>query len=170
MSKCNLCIELHLYWHTSMVPKNTNEVIRMNKENRELNFVKIEATGFQDLCNRIAELEAENSKLILENERLTRMKNGLKLNNSKLTQERNDLIDENFKRIEESNRLFGELQDIKSLSMFEFADKYCNDDELEKAGRQLAHELITARNNMTNEDLAIEAAENCHVPYSGDDF
>ena len=32
-------------------------------DNRELNIVQIEATGFQDLCNRIAELEKENEFL-----------------------------------------------------------------------------------------------------------
>jgi hypothetical protein len=135
---------------------NDNELYEINGETYSLHELK----GFIESAQELGR----------KTERQTRFIKALKLNNAKLTQERNDLIDENFKRIEESNRLFGELQDIKSLSMFEFADKYCNDDELEKAGRQLAHELITARNNMTNEDLAIEAAENCHVPYSGDDF
>ena len=107
-----------------------------------LKYTKIETKGFQDLCNRIAELEAENEQLILENQRLNRMKNGLMLNNSILTQERNDLIDENLKRIEESNRLFGELQDIKALSMFEFANIYCSDEEHEEAGHQLARSLL----------------------------
>ena len=135
---------------------NDNELYEINGETYSLHELK----GFIESAQELGR----------KTERQTTFINALKLNNAKLTEERNELIDENFKRIEESNRLFGELQDIKSLSMFEFADKYCNDDELEKAGRQLAHELITARNNMTNEDLAIEAAENCHVPYSGDDF
>ena len=38
----------------------------MTKENRELQFVNIEAKGFQDLCNKLAELEAKNKELILE--------------------------------------------------------------------------------------------------------
>ena len=135
---------------------NDNELYEINGETYSLHELK----GFIESAQELGR----------KTERQTRFIKALKLHNAKLTEERNELIDENFKRIEESNRLFGELQDIKSLSMFEFADKYCNDDELEKAGRQLAHELITARNNMTNEDLAIEAAENCHVPYSGDDF
>ena len=84
----------------------------MNRENRELTFVNIEATGFQDICDRLAELEKENkqlqqdlkqvsiheemlvkenNELLLENQRLNRMKRGLMLNNSRLTTERNDL-------------------------------------------------------------------------------
>jgi hypothetical protein len=146
----------------------------MNSENREVSILNdnelYEINGETYSLHELKGFIESAQELGRKTERQTRFIKALKLNNAKLTQERNELIDENFKRIEESNRLFGELQDIKSLSMFEFADKYCNDDELEKAGRQLAHELITARNNMTDEDLAIEAAENCHVPYSGDDF
>ena len=39
-------------------------------DNRELNIVQIEATGFQDLCNRIAELEKENEFLDKQNKAL----------------------------------------------------------------------------------------------------
>jgi signal transduction histidine kinase len=64
----------------------------------ELTYVKVEATGFQDLCNRIRELEEKNQALKCDNdflqhetERQRRMINGLKLNNSRLTLERNEL-------------------------------------------------------------------------------
>jgi len=54
--------------------------------------------------------------------------NGLKLNNSALTVERNELIQE--------------ISDIKHMSMFEFAQKYCSDEENAKAGRAFAEDLL----------------------------
>ncbi len=93
----------------------------------KLNFIEIEATGFQDLCNKIAELEKENKEPQARNDFLQKMCNGVKLNNSKLTQERNNAIDE--------------LNRIKALGMYEFADKYCTSDELKEAGHQLARSL-----------------------------
>lgn len=118
-------------------------------DNKDLKFVKIEAKGFQDLCNRIKELEAENKKLILENEeyhemlksemdknqdlnrqleRQVRFKMGLKFSNRRLTQQRNELQEE--------------LDTIKSMGMFEFGNTYCNDAQLEEAGHQLARSLL----------------------------
>ena len=78
------------------------------------------------------------------------------------------LKEENKKLLFENNKLKEELMDIKSLGMFEFADKYCNDKQLADAGHAFARSLLGQP--MTNEDLAIEAAENCYVPYNGDDF
>ena len=92
--------------------------------------------------SEIKNLIIENEALKARNEFLERMVKALKLKNAQLTKERNEAIDENFKRIEESNRLFCELQDIKHMSMWEFAAKYCNDDELEEAGHQLARSLL----------------------------
>ena len=67
------------------------------------------------------ELEDEINKL-------NRMKNGLMINNQQLTRERNELI--------------GELQEIKRVStMFEFANHYCNDDDLTEAGHAFARSL-----------------------------
>ena len=118
-------------------------------DNKDLKFVKIEAKGFQDLCNRIKELEAENNKLILENEEYhemlksemdknqdltnqldlqVRFKMGLKFSNRRLTQQRNELQEE--------------LDTIKSMGMFEFGNTYCNDAQLEEAGHQLARSLL----------------------------
>ena len=108
----------------------------------ELTYVKIEATGFQDICNKLAEVEKQNKELILDahetvkeleekNQQLrdqlsrtTRFKMGLKLRNRKLTEERNELIEE--------------LNTIKSMDMWEFANKYCSDSQLEEAGHALA--------------------------------
>lgn len=66
--------------------------------------------------------------LLSENSRLRHMKNGVKLNNSKLTIER--------------NKLLNELDRIKSMSMFEFANNYCSNESLEEAGHQLARDLL----------------------------
>ena len=66
--------------------------------------------------------------LLSENSRLRHMKNGVKLNNSKLTIER--------------NKLLNELNRIKSMSMFEFANTYCSNESLEEAGHMLAKDLL----------------------------
>lgn len=63
--------------------------------------------------------------------------------------------------------LESELKDIKQMSMWEFADKYCNDTELEDAGKAFARSLGVG---MSSEEVAIEQAENCYIPYDGDDF
>jgi len=98
------------------------------RTDEKLNFVKIEATGFQDLCNRIKELEAENEKLEAKTKRQRRMINGLRINNSSLTLERNKLI--------------AELQEIKGMSMFEFGNKYCSNESLEADGHAFARSLL----------------------------
>lgn len=82
----------------------------------------------------IKETLLENEALKEKQERNRKMINGLKLNNSKLTLERNELLEENL-------RLKRELNEIKSLSMFEFASRYCNDKELEEAGHAFARSL-----------------------------
>ena len=89
--------------------------------------------------------------------RQDRMIEGIKLNNSKLTLERNDLLkqvsdlkrkyDEFYEkeylvRIEECNKLWGELFDIKHLSMWEFANKYCTEEEQAQAGKEFAKALL----------------------------
>ena len=56
-------------------------------------------------------------------------------------------------------KLETEITDMK------FTQKMLNSEE---AGRAFARELLGKP--MTEEDLAIEAAENAHVPYNGDDF
>ena len=56
-------------------------------------------------------------------------------------------------------KLETEITDMK------FTQKMLNSEE---AGRAFARELLGKP--MTEEELAIEAAENAHVPYNGDDF
>ena len=111
----------------------------MTDENK---YIQIEAKGFQDLCKHIAELEAENEKLILENKKLNRIKKGLMLNNSKITQERNDLIAKVHFLDQKCKAYHKEVLEIISMDMWEFANTYCNDAQLEKAGHQLAQSLI----------------------------
>ena len=48
---------------------------------------------------------------------------------------------ENKKIIFENNKLKEELREIKSMNMFEFADKYCNDKQLADAGHAFARAL-----------------------------
>ena len=150
--------------------------------NEKIEIVKIEAQGFQDLCKYLAELEEKNKILETENKQLkadnrilgdeltyfkeysadletelntkSRMLRGVKLNNGKLTLERNELIKE--------------LDSIKRMSMFEFGNTYCSNESLEADGHAFARSLLGHR--MTDEEIAIDEAENAYVPYSGDDF
>ena len=59
----------------------------------------------------------------------------------------------------ENKELRDEIADLR------FTHKYLTSEE---AGRAFARELLGKP--MTPEDIAIEQAENCYVPYSGDDF
>lgn len=96
----------------------------------------------ENLIKTIAELKAE---LDQANDKITRQKrmiNGLKLNNRELIKERDDLYAENFKRIEESNKLFCELMDIKGMGVWEFAAKYCSEEEQAEAGHAFAKSLL----------------------------
>ena len=96
-------------------------------EDKKLNFVKIEATGFQDLCNRLAELEQENKELKLENDFLSREND----NNRK----------EKLAYKNEATFYRNECNTIKQMSMYEFANKYCTSKDLEEAGHELARAL-----------------------------
>ena len=121
------------------------------------NIVKIEAQGFQDLCNHIRELEEKNKLLESEN---TQLKADTNLLGNELTYFKEyaaDLEDkvqdlkkqydefyekEYLKRIDECNDLWGQLFDIKHMSLWEFANKYCGEDELKEAGHELAKSLL----------------------------
>ena len=133
-------------------------ITELEKENKQLK------ADNQILGNELTYFKEYAADLENEVNRKERMVNGLRLNLKSTTAERNEyckkcnalskeLTEEKQKynefyeteyiaRIEECNRLFGELMDIKSLSMFEFANKYCNDDELEEAGHAFARELL----------------------------
>ena len=93
-----------------------------------------------EVLTELYQLREENQSLKIDNDFLQRQNNGLRL----------------------------KLQSITSMSMFEFANAYCNDAQLEEAGHAFARSLLG--HQMTDEEIAIEQAENCYVPYNGDDF
>ena len=90
-------------------------------------YCKIETQGFQDLCRRLGELERENERLTNRNRFLERCVKGLKLNNQVITKERNELCDK--------------LHEIQQLSMFEFSNRYCTNEQQEADGRAFAKAL-----------------------------
>ena len=123
------------------------------RENRENELILIDGEYYSH-AEIVAFIES-NKMLTGRVERQDRFIRALKANNEQLTEERNELLDE--------------LQSIKSLGMYEFADKYCSTSELEEAGHALARSLgVGVR--MTDEDIAIAKAENCYVPYTAEDF
>jgi len=83
----------------------------------------------------IQELEARNSFL-------ERCVNALKLNNKALTQERNELIEQNRFLDAKCKAYHQEVLEITSMSMFEFAELYCNDKQLEADGKSFAKALL----------------------------
>ena len=116
------------------------------KDNRdELILIDGEYYSHQEL---VAFIES-NRELAQRCERQTRFIKALKLNLSKTTLERNEFCDK-------ANRLTKELQDIKSMSMFEFGNTYCTSESLEADGHAFARELLGKP--MTPEDLAEERA------------
>lgn len=107
----------------------------------------------EELQARIEFLQTENNRLLSEHRDLhdktifqNRQIQGLKFRNSDLRRE---------------------LDRVTNMGMFEFANEFCNDDQLEDAGHQLARSL---GGGMTREEVAIETAENGYKPYVGDDF
>ena len=125
----------------------------------ELKYIKIESKGFTDLCNRIAELEekneflqAENKRLLTEHHDLTDALNWQKRQNAALKFRCSDYS----KTITE---LEAEIADMKFTKNFLSS---------EDAGKMFARELLGKP--MSDEELAIEAAENGYKPYVGDDF
>lgn len=96
----------------------------------------IENNDIETLCQKINTLENKNRQLEAENEQLI-------LKNKELKKQYDDFYEKEYmKRIEECNNLWSELFDIKHMSVWEFANKYCNDDQLEEAGYALARSLL----------------------------
>ena len=90
-------------------------------------------------CIQVSELETENRDMKLAQKLIGEADNEkLILENKELKRQLDEATDENLKRIEESNRLFCELQDIKHMGVWEFANKYCSDKDMEEAGHALA--------------------------------
>ena len=120
----------------------------------------IEIDGEYYSQKEIIAIIESNNELAKKNERQANFIRSLKAFNKELTSQRKELNDKTIK-------LSKELRDIKQMSMWEFADKYCNDTELEDAGKAFARSLGVG---MSSKEVAIEQAENCYVPYNGDDF
>lgn len=101
-----------------------------------LKYTKIETKGFQDLCNRIAELEAKNKELILDAhetvKELEEKIDELTIDNDFLQRQNNALKMRCSKYCLEIRDLESEIADMK------FTRKYLTSEE---AGRQLAREL-----------------------------
>ena len=132
-------------------------------ENDNLTYVKIEAKGFQDICNKLAELEKQNKELILEAhetvKELEEKIDELTIDNDFLQRQNNAL------KMRCSNYCL-QVRDLESeIADMKFTRKYLTSEE---AGKAFARELLGKP--MTEEELAIEAAENAYIPYVGDDF
>lgn len=129
----------------------------MTKNNQ--NIAKIDVKGFQDLCNHFAELEKENKQLKQDNKVLGHELTYFKEYAADLEEDVNNLKANCRKLTSENMSLKSEIKDMK------FTRNYLTGEE---AGKAFARELLGKP--MTREELAIEAAENCYVPYNGDDF
>ena len=101
-------------------PERTIEDVLLENEALREDNDTLFATN-ENLIKEIVELKA---KL----ERKERILEGVKLNNGKLTLERKKLLDE--------------LQSIKRMGVWEFANTYCSDEQNAEAGRQLARSLL----------------------------
>ena len=114
---------------------------------------------------KLAELEAENTKLSNRIRFQNRMINGLKLNNGDLTLERNRLS-------EKCDKQSKELQDIKNMSMFEFGNTYCTSESLEADGHAFARSLLgkPATPSDIAEETAIANGEAHYTIFNGDDY
>jgi len=129
-----------------------------------MNRVKLDNFELYEIDGELYSLEElkgfiESSKrLSYENERKTRFIKALKLNNSALTLERNQLVEE--------------LDSIKSMSMFEFGNRYCSSESLEADGHAFARSLLGKP--MTETDIAEEKfiadGEAHYATFCGDDY
>ena len=91
----------------------------MKTEQKELTFINIEAKGFQDICNRLAELEEENKSLKIDNDFLQKQNAACKMRCSKYALQVRELE--------------SEIKDLR------FTHNYLTSEE---AGKQFAQELL----------------------------
>jgi len=142
----------------------------MMRENRDIKSVKDLILENEALQARIDFLQQENNRLLKEHRDLSekttfqnRQINALKFRNA------------DYRR---------ELDRVTSMGMFEFADKYCSDSQMESDARLFAKELLHSRvtgEYKDNEKAAVIAEEefinHCEALYEatwnincGDDF
>ncbi len=115
----------------------------------------IENIKIDELLPELMGLREANEELQARNEFLERCVQAMRMNNAKVTLERNRICDKAMK-------LSKELQDIKQMSMWGFADKYCSDSQMEADARLFAKELLSSRvtgEYKDNETAAVIAEE-----------
>ena len=125
-----------------------------------------EHLNIDEVLNELYHLREENEDLKLQNDFLQR-------EHKRLLSEHRDLTDKtNFQtrqitalkfRCSDYSRKIQKLE--SEIADMRITRKYLTSEE---AGRAFARELLGKP--MTPEDIAIEQAENCYVPYNGDDF
>ena len=107
--------------------------------------MKDERLKLDEILEELHYLREENQSLKIDNDFLQRQNAACKMRCSKYAIENQQLRDE--------------ITDLR------FTHKYLT---AEEAGKAFARELLGKP--MTPEEVAIDAAENSYVPYSGDDF
>jgi len=90
----------------------------------------------------VKDLILKNEELQARNEFLERCVEALKLNLSAVTIERNKLVDKVHFLDQKCNAYHKEVLEITSMDMWEFANLYCSEAQLEEAGHQLARSLL----------------------------
>ena len=124
---------------------NNFDLYEIDGELYSLNEIRGFIESSKTLSKRNHDLREENSALKVDNDFLQRQNSACKMRCSKYAIENKELRDE--------------IADLR------FTHKMLSSEE---AGRAFARELLGKP--MTPEDIAIEQAENCYVPYNGDDF
>jgi hypothetical protein len=106
--------------------------------------------------------------LILKNEELQARIDFLQQENNRLLKDHRDLTEENSFYKRQINGLKfrcgdyrRELDRVTSLSMFEFANEFCSEDQLEEDGRLFARELLRTRvtGEYKDNETAVRIAE-----------
>jgi len=127
-------------------------------ENTE-KIVKVDTKSFQDMCQKIINLEKENKQLRKDHQVLGSELTYFKEYAADLEEEVNLLKNRCRTLTCRNHDLELEIKDMK------FTRKFLTSED---AGKRFAQELLG--HTMTPEEVAIEAAEDCYVPYNGDDF
>ena len=152
-----------MFWRTPNELQNPDKVKRMKENQRD---IKVTSGMLKAWDAEMERLKKENEQLRQNNKAL-----GGELTYFKeLSAEYEDEI--NFKtrqnnalklRCSSYSLRIGKLE--TEIADMKFTQKMLNSEE---AGRAFARELLGKP--MTEEELAIEAAENAYIPYVGDDF
>ena len=109
----------------------------------------------------LLEIQEQNEELKARNEFLERCVEALKLNLSAVTLERNKLVDKVHFLDQKCNAYHKEVLEITHMGMWDFADKYCSDSQVEADARLFAKELLHSRvtGEYKNNELAARIAE-----------